>query len=66
MVKLKRVNCAELPNGMTVAKVEGGDDLAEEATCLLWSESALLHQVVEQLTTAHVLQNEVTVKVGQT
>ena len=44
-----------LPNGMTVAEVECGDDLSEEPSCFLGSQSALLHQVVEQLSTGDVL-----------
>ena len=48
-----------MADGVAVAEVEGGDDLAEEAARLLGREAALLHQVVEQLPAGHVLQHQV-------
>lgn len=41
---------------MGVTKVEGGDNLAKELSRLFRHQSALAHQVVEELTAGHVLQ----------
>ena len=48
-----------MADGVAVAEVECGDDLAEEAARLLGREAALLHQVVEQLAARHVLKHQV-------
>ena len=50
---------APSPDGVAVAEVQCRHDLAEELPGLLGGQPPLLHQVVEQLTSRHVLQNEV-------
>lgn len=46
---------------MTVAEIQSRDDLPEELSGLFGSQSALLHQVVKQLSSWHVLQHQVPV-----
>lgn len=47
------------PYGMTMAEIEGGDDLSEEFPGLFGSQPAFLHQVVKQLSTRHMLQHQI-------
>jgi len=44
---------------MAVAEIECRDDLSEESSGLLWCETTLFYQVVEQLPAGHVLQHQV-------
>lgn len=48
---------------MTVAEIQSRDDLPEELPGLFWSQSALLHQVVKQLSSWHMLQHQVPVDI---
>lgn len=48
---------------MTVAEVQSGDDLPEELPGLFGSQPALLNQVVKQLSSWHMLQNQVPVSI---
>lgn len=48
---------------MRVAEIQRGDDLPKELPCLLWRESALFHQIVEQLAAGNVLQHQISVYV---
>lgn len=48
---------------MAVAEIQSGYDLPEELPGLFGSEPALLHQVVKQLSTGHMLQHKVPVRV---
>lgn len=43
------------PDGMTVAEIQSRYDLPEELPGLFGSQSAFLHQVVEQLPARHML-----------
>ena len=47
------------PDGMTVAEIQSRDDLPEELPGLFRSQPAFLHQVVEQLSSRHMLQHQV-------
>lgn len=55
------IDTKNVPNGMTMTKVERRHYLAEEATRLLRREATLLHQIIKEFTTRHVLQNEIAV-----
>ena len=44
---------------MTVAEIQSRDDLPEELPGLFRSQSALLHQVIKQLSARHMLQHQV-------
>jgi len=48
-----------IPDIMAVAEIECRDDLSEESSGLLWCETALLDEVVEQLPARHMLQHQV-------
>lgn len=47
---------------MRVTEIQRGDDLPEELPRLLWRKAALLHQIIEQLTTGNVLQHQISAK----
>lgn len=49
------------PDGMAVAEIQSRDDLPEELPGLFGSKPALLHQVVKQLSSRHMLQHQVPV-----
>lgn len=53
--------CKNQPDGMTVAEIQSRDDLPEELPGLFGSQPALLHQVVKQLSSWHMLQHQVPV-----
>ena len=46
---------------MTVTEVQGGNNLSKESSRFFRSKAPLLHEVVEQLATADVLQDQVEV-----
>jgi hypothetical protein len=51
-----------LPNGMTVAKIQSRNNLSEEPSCLLWSQTTLLHQVIKEFATRDMFQNQITAR----
>lgn len=51
--------CKNQPDGVTVAEIQSRDDLPEELSGLFRSQPALLHQVVKQLSSRHMLQHQV-------
>lgn len=44
---------------MAMTKVQGWYNLAEKASCFLWSQSTLSDQVVEQFSSTHMLKNQI-------
>ena len=50
-----------LPYWVTVAEVEGGDDLPKESSCFFGGQATFLDEVVEQFPSADVLQDQVQV-----
>jgi len=47
------------PNGMTVAKVQGRDDLPKEFPGLFRGQTALLNKIIKELTTTDMLQDKI-------
>lgn len=47
------------PNRMAVAEIESRNYLPEESPCFLRSEAPFFHQIVEQLSSGYVFQNQV-------
>lgn len=58
-LQLKKLHAKNQPDGMTVAEIQSRDDLPEEFPGLFGSQTALLHQVVKQLSSRHMLQYQV-------
>jgi len=48
-----------LPYGVTMTEVQSRYDLSEELSCLFRRQSALLHQIVKQLSTRNMLQYQI-------
>lgn len=48
-----------LPYWVTMTEVQSRYDLSEELSCLFRSQSALLHQIVKQLSTRNMLQYQI-------
>ena len=46
---------------MTVTEVQGGNYLSKKSSCFFWCEASLLHEVIKQLATADMLQDQVEV-----
>lgn len=44
-----------LPYGVTMTEIQSRYDLSEELSCLFRRQSALLHQIVKQLSTRNML-----------